>query len=570
MPERIFIGVAWPYANGPLHLGHITGCYLPADIFARYHRMKGDEVLMVSGSDQHGTPVTIRAEQEGISVPEVVAKYHKSFQESWTRLGISFDLFTTTGTENHHTIVHQIFTKLHRQGDIYPNTEEFAYCENDKRFLPDRYVDGTCPHCGNQRARGDQCEKCGRPMNPQDLLNWRCKLCGHPPVLRPSEHQYLKLSAYEQKLADWIDRKGGHWRSNAKHFTRQWLADGLRDRSITRDMEWGVPVPLPGPGYDNKRIYVWFEACIGYVSAAVEWAQRKGQPDKWRDFWQDPACRHYYFIGKDNIPFHTIIWPAMLMAYGDYNGETGRYNLPYDVPANEFLSLEGDKFSTSLNWAVWVPDFLERYAPDALRYHLSATMPETSDSDFSWRDFLRRNNDELVATFGNLVHRTLTLTHRNFAGQVPAPGALDADDKALLAHAQERVLHDVGSQLEVTNFRAALAGAMGLAQAANKYLDTKAPWKTIATDRERTATTLWVALTAISALKTAFTPFLPFTAAKLHTMMGFSSTAQDAGWRVLPVSPGQALQTPTPLFIKLDDKIIEEETARLEAGRAHA
>ncbi|MSQ12557.1 MAG: methionine--tRNA ligase [Dehalococcoidia bacterium] len=568
MPDRIFIGVAWPYANGPLHLGHIAGCYLPADIFARYHRLKGDDVLMVSGSDQHGTPVTIRAEQEGVTVPEVVKKYHDSFVDSWEKLGIGFDLYTTTGTDNHRQVAQQIFTKLHHQGDIFPQTTELAWCEKDKRFLPDRYVDGTCPLCGNTRARGDQCEKCGRPMNPQDLVDWRCRLCGQTPVLRKSEHQFLRLSAYEQKLADWIDRNGGHWRPNVRNFTRQWLEDGLRDRSITRDMEWGVPVPLRG--YEDKRIYVWFEAVIGYLSAAIEWAQRQGKPERWRDFWQDPACRAYYFIGKDNIPFHTIIWPAMIMGYGDYDGRRSRYLLPYDVPANQFLSLEGDKFSTSQNWAVWVPDFLERYAPDALRYHLSATMPETSDSDFSWRDFVRRNNDELVATYGNLVHRVLSFTYRNYEGLVPTPGPLDVDDQKLLAHAQDRALNEVGEQIGLCNFRAGLGAAMVLAQAANRYLDAKAPWKTLKDSRERTATTLWVAIAVISTLKTAYAPYLPFSSRQLHGMLGLPGTVEEQGWKVAFPAGGQPMKSPAQLFTKLDDKVVDEEMARLKAQRVTA
>jgi len=565
MPERIFIGVAWPYANGPLHLGHIAGCYLPADIFARYHRLRGDDVLMVSGSDQHGTPVTIRAEQEGVTVPEVVRKYHTSFQESWERLGIGFDLYTTTGTDNHRQVAQKVFTKLHRQGDIFPQTSELAWCEKDKRFLPDRYVEGTCPFCGNTRARGDQCEKCGRPMNPQDLVDWRCRLCGQPPVLRKSEHQFLNLSAYQDRLADWVGRKGEHWRPNVRNFTRQWLEDGLRDRSITRDMDWGVPVPLKG--YEGKRIYVWFEAVIGYLSAAIEWAQRQGTPDRWRDFWQNPECRSYYFIGKDNIPFHTIIWPMMIMAYGDYDGERTRYGLPYNVPANEFLSLEGDKFSTSQNWAVWVPDFLGRYAPDALRYHLSATMPETSDSDFSWRDFVRRNNDEMVATYGNLVHRVLSFTYRNFEGRVPTAGPLDAEDRALLAHAHERALPEVGEQIGLCNFRNGLGAAMSLAQAANRYLDAKAPWKTLRESPERTATSLWVAIAAIAALKTAFAPYLPFSSRELHSLLGLPGTVEGQGWKVVTPDAGQPFKEPRPLFTKLDDKVVEEEVARLKSQR---
>ena len=338
MSERIFIGVAWPYANGPLHLGHLAGCYLGADIFARYHRMRGNQVLMVSGSDTHGTPITIRADQEGISPAEVVERYHAEFLESWQRLGISFDLFTHTNTENHQRVVHDIFHRLRDQGYIYTDNMLLAYCPGCQRFLPDRYVEGVCPHCGYERARGDQCDQCGHTLDPQELLQAVCILCGEGPEFRESEHFFLKLSAFQDQLLDWV-RKQPHWRSNVSNQTISFLEGGLKDRAITRDLTWGVPIPLEG--YEGKRIYVWFEAVIGYLSAAVEWAANSGEAEKWEEFWKDPATRSYYFIGKDNIPFHSIIWPAMLMGYG--NG----LNLPYDVPANEFLSLENRKFSTS-------------------------------------------------------------------------------------------------------------------------------------------------------------------------------------------------------------------------------
>ena len=373
MSERIFIGVAWPYANGPLHLGHLAGCYLAADIFARYHRMRGDDVLMVSGSDAHGTPITIRADQEGISPEEVLNRYHSKFLETWQQLGITFDLFTHTHTENHEKAVHEIFGTLREQGYIYPAVMQLAYCAGCDRFLPDRYVEGACPHCGEVRARGDQCDTCGRTLDPQDLIQPRCALCGQSPEFHDSEHFFLKLTAFEQPLLEWVQQQS-HWRPNVLNFTRGFLEGGLKDRAITRDLSWGVPVPLEG--YEDKRIYVWFEAVIGYLSAAMEWAQQTGQPDRWQDFWKEPTTKSYYFIGKDNIPFHSIIWPAMLMGYGH------DLNLPYDVPANEFLSLENRKFSTSQNWAVWLPDYLERYDPDPLRYLLSINMPESGTLTF--------------------------------------------------------------------------------------------------------------------------------------------------------------------------------------------
>ena len=393
MPERILVAVAWPYANGSLHLGQTVGAYLPPDIFARYHRLKGNDVLMVSGSDSHGTPVTLQAENLGIAPEEVYGRYHAEFLDNWKRLGISFDLFTSTHTDNHAAVAQDMFLKLYENGYIYKGAMSQPYCETDGRFLADRYVEGTCPHCGYDGARGDQCDSCGRTLDPHELIGMKCGLCGNPPVIRETEHFFLKLSAFEDRLLEWV-RAQDHWKPNVRNFSIGYLEGGLHDRAITRDIEWGVPVPLDG--YEGKRIYVWFEAVIGYLSASIEWARNRGEEAKWRDYWQKD-CRAYYFMGKDNIPFHTVIWPAMLMGYGGLN-------LPYDVPANEYLNLEGLKLSTSRNWAVWLPDYLDRYEPDPLRYVLAASMPETSDSDFSWREYVRRNNDELVATYGNLVN----------------------------------------------------------------------------------------------------------------------------------------------------------------------
>jgi methionyl-tRNA synthetase len=556
LTERIFIGVAWPYANGPLHLGHIAGCYLAADIFARYHRMHGNDVLMVSGSDSHGTPITIRAEQEGLTPQEVLERYHAQFLETWQRLGISFDLFTTTHTENHQRVVHDIFNKLREQGYIYPGTMLLAYCPGCQRFLPDRYVEGVCPHCGYQRARGDQCDGCGRTLDPQDLLSPRCILSGGTPEFRESEHLFLKLSAFQEPLLQWVSQQK-HWRPNVLNFTRRYLEDGLKDRAITRDLTWGVPVPVDG--YQDKRIYVWFEAVIGYLSAAMEWAQRQGTPDRWKDFWKDPATRSYYFIGKDNIPFHTIIWPAMILGYGGLN-------LPYDVPANEFLSLEGRKFSTSQNWAVWVPDYLARFDPDPLRYLMSINMPESGDTDFSWAEFVRRNNDELVATYGNLVNRVLSFTYRNFGGAIPTPNALGAADQGMLDKARAS-LAEVDRLLYQCHFKAAMTQAFALAQEANRYLDSRAPWKNLKTNRADAATSLWTAIAAINCLKVALAPFLPFTSQRVHQFLGCGGSVESEQWdfdRILAgVKPGQALQRPEPLYTKLEPQVAEEESQRL-------
>ena len=551
MSERIFIAVAWPYANGPLHLGHIAGCYLPADIFARYHRARGDEVLMVSGSDQHGTPITIRAEQDGVSPQEVVDKYHAMFLEAWDRMGIKFDLFTTTGTDNHREVVHDIFNVLLSKGYIYKDTMPLPYCHSCHRFLPDRYVEGTCPFCGNPAARGDQCDRCGKPLNPTDLKDIRCKICGDIPEIRDSEHFFLRLSAFQDRLIPWVEGLT-HWRPNVQHFTLQFLRDGLKDRAITRDINWGVPVPQPG--FEEKRIYVWFEAVIGYFSASVEWAKNRGTPDKWRDFWGKDV-KPYYFIGKDNIPFHTIIWPAILTGYGDRA-------LPYDVPANEFLTIEGRQLSTSRNWAVWLPDYLERYDPDLLRYYLSANMPDTSDADFSWRGFIRRNNGELVGTYGNLVHRVLTITYRNFSGRVPEPGRQDPRTKDLLEKI-ETTFGTVDQLLYRCKFKEAIRETMTLAQEANRYLDHKAPWQTMKEDRQEAATALWCALSTVTALKTLMYPFMPFSSKKLHRLLGLGELDEAGEWRIQSTTPGQELLEPEPLFEKLDEATADEETAKL-------
>ena len=554
MGERILVAVAWPYANGSIHVGQAAGAYVPADIFARYHRLKGDEVLMVSGSDSHGTPVTLEAEKRGVAPEEVFGQYHAEFLDNWDRLGISFDLFTSTHTENHHEVAQDIFTRLHDAGYIYPGVMHQPYCDTDGRFLADRYVEGICPHCGADGARGDQCDACGRTLDPRELVNMACRLCGGEPRIRETEHFFLKLTAFEEGLLNWV-REQEHWRPNVRNFSIGYLEGGLKDRAITRDIEWGIPLPLDG--YDGKRIYVWFEAVIGYLSASKEWAARSGEPERWRSFWQEEECRAYYFMGKDNIPFHTIIWPAMLTGYGGLN-------LPYDVPANEYLNLEGLKLSTSRDWAVWLPDYLDRYEPDPLRYVLAANMPETSDSDFSWRAYVRANNDELVATYGNLVHRVLTMSHRNFDGRAPEKGQLQAEDEALLAAARAR-LDETDGAISRCQFRAGLGSAMGLAQEANRYLDRKAPWRQIKTDKAAAATTLWTAMTAVNCLKVALAPYLPFSSEKLHAMLGLEGSLEDEGWRWDPdaIEPGQPMPRPEPLFAKLDEAVIEQETARV-------
>ncbi len=555
MKEKIFIGVAWPYANSHLHLGHIAGAYLPADIFARYHRIKGNDVLMVSGSDMHGTPITITAEKEGLPPAEIALKYHRSFVDSFEKLGISFDLFTHTDTANHVAVVQDIFLKLYEKDIIYKDSVLQPYCSTCARFLPDRYIEGVCPLCNFENARGDQCDRCGQPLNPVDLVSPRCKLCGQLPEFRQSEHFFIRLSAFQDDLIGWVKTRESLWRPNVYRFSLSYLERGLKDRAVTRDISWGIPVPIEG--YEEKRIYVWIEAVIGYLSASKEWAASLDEPDKWREFWQDASARSYYFIGKDNIPFHTIIWPAMLMGYGGLN-------LPYDVPANEYLNIESRKLSSSRNWAVWLPEYLSRYDPDPLRYLLSINMPETGDTDFSWREFVRRNNDELVATYGNLVQRVLTFVYRHFDGSVPRAESLEATDEALLEKAAE-TFEFVDSSLYACRFREAMRAAMNLAGQANRYLEEKSPWKVLKEDRTRAAAPLYVALSVINSLKTMLYPFLPWSCQKLHEYLGYSGRVEESEWNIVNLEPGTKLRPPSPLFIKLDESVVEKETGYLGA-----
>jgi methionyl-tRNA synthetase len=506
---------------------------------------------MVSGSDQHGTPITIRAEQEGKKPQEIASRYHKQFLKSWKDLGISFDLFTSTGTANHTSVAQDIFKTLLDKGFIYKDSASQPYCDNCTRFLPDRYVEGECPFCAYESARGDQCDNCGKPLNAAELVIPRCGICGSAPRFRESEHFFLKLSAFQEELRKWISGKD-YWRPNVTNFSLRFLKEGLKDRAITRDIDWGIPLPLKG--YENKRLYVWFEAVIGYLSASKEWAQQSGDIEKWRRFWQGDA-KSYYFIGKDNIPFHTIIWPTILLAYGGLN-------LPYDVPSNEFLTIEGRKLSSSRNWAVWVPDYISRYDVDPLRYLLSINMPETGDTDFSWREFVRRNNNELVATYGNLVQRTLTFTFRNFDGRVPTVGELDHRGKKLVEAAQ-KTINEVGKSIERCRFKEAIKKAMVLAQLANRYLEETAPWKKIKEDKDAAALSIYAVLAVISVLRIIMYPFMPFSSQKLHGYLGYKGKVEEDSWSLRMPQPGSVLEEPRPLFIKLDEKIIEEETARM-------
>ncbi len=610
MPEHILIAIAWPYANAEIHVGNITGSHLPGDIVARYHRLKGNEVLMVSGTDSHGTPVTLRADAEGRPVEEVYKKFHETFLEVFQGYGITYDLFTTTHTENHFKVSQSIFLALKENGFMFTQKSMQWYSPSSKKFLPDRYVEGTCYICGYEGARSDQCDKCGNVLEPEELINPRSKT-GGALELRETEHFYLDLSKLEPKIKGFLKERASHMRDTVLGESLGKIeAEGLKPRPITRDLDWGIPVPAEG--WDGKCIYVWFEAVIGYLSAAIEWAQVAGPKDAWREWWVNPAARQFYFIGKDNIFFHTSLWPAQLMGAGVqflkiFAEDEAPLALPYDVPANQFMNLEGEKISGSRNWAVWGRDALTRYDPDALRYYLTINMPELKDSDWDWAEFVARNNGELVATWGNLANRVLSFCYRHWEGQVPDldPAALRPPDLALLAGIQAG-FESVGRELEAVHLRAALQEALRLASTVNQYLDQAAPWSAIKTDKAGAAKTIYTALKAIDSLKVLFSPFLPFSSERLHGLFGYerplfgeqyTETVKDSlgehhvlryrdvgrtgtvraantggtpvrdgsptCWKPSDLKPGQKLNEPAPLFKKLDESIIAEERARL-------
>lgn len=592
MTENILVAVAWPYANSQIHVGNITGSYLPADIFARFQRLKGNRVIMVSGSDAHGTPVTVRADADGTTPVEVYKRFHAGFLELFEKLGLSYDLFTSTHTQNHFKVSQLIFLSLQENGYLYTERQQQWYAPSQGRFLPDRYVEGTCYICGYSNARGDQCDSCGSLLDATLLINPRSKIDGSIPELRETEHYFLDLGALQPGIEDFLRQREGYWRPNViRQSLGQIMADSLHGRAITRDLDWGIPVPVEG--WAGKCLYVWFEAVIGYLSAAIEWAQLSEDSQEWQNWWFDPQVRGYYFIGKDNIPFHAVIWPAQIIGAGEvfaelFVGQKGKHlTLPYDIPANEFLNMEGRKISGSRNWAVWGLDFLSRFDPDPLRYYLTANMPESKDTDWDWEDFLRRNNDELVATWGNLANRVLSFAYRNWEGKVPEPGELRPADIEILATV-EAGFESVGEQIEAVRLRAGLNEALRLAAEVNKYLDKAAPWFEIKVDKRAAATTIYTALRAVDTLKTLLAPFLPFTAERLHRFLGYSeplfgeqfidTVEDDLGehtvlryrpdpasgrWQPSQLQAGGLLTQPEPLFKKLDAVIVEQERNRM-------
>ena len=551
-PKHILVAVAWPYANGLSHIGHIAGAYLPADIFARYHRIVGDRVLMVSGSDAHGTPITVKADQEGVSPADIVDRYHPRFLEQWDELGISFDNFTTTMTDTHREVTQEMFLRLLDNGYLETRTTEQFYDPEAQRFLPDRYVEGTCPNCGYEAARGDQCDNCGKTLDPTDLIDPRSKFTGATPEPRDTEHYFILLSKLEPDVLAWLEGKeDAGWRNHVLNWALGFVRGGLHDRAITRDMTWGVPIPARAEidARDDKRIYVWFEAVIGYLSSAVEWAKKQGDPDAYKAWWEDPEAETYYFIGKDNIPFHAVYWPAQLMGYNA--GDGPKLNLPTNVPANQYVTFKGAKASKSMGIGTPVLDYLEHFTPDALRYAIAANLPEYTDTDISSDELVRRVNEELANGWGNLVNRVLSMTHRNFDGVVPDPGELRDADRELLATVDE-LLAEEADLLERVELRQALRKALTIAQEANAYLNAQEPWRTAKTDLGATATTLNTALQAIAAGVVAFAPFTPFSSAEVDRWLGGSGELNGAGWARRELAAGTALGAPTPLFPKVE------------------
>lgn len=549
--KRTLITTALPYANGAVHIGHLAGVYVPADIYARYLRSRGEDVVMIGGSDEHGVPITIKAKAEGVSPQDIVDRYHKIIKDSFEELGISFDVYSRTTSDIHNETASEFFRRLYDKGEFVEKTSMQLYDEQAGQFLADRYVTGECPHCHNERAYGDQCEACGTSLNATDLINPKSAITGNTPVLRETRHWYLPLDKWEPALREWILEDHKEWKTNVYGQCKSWLDLGLQPRAVSRDLDWGVPVPVEGA--DGKVLYVWFDAPIGYISNTKELL-----PDSWEKYWKDPETRIINFIGKDNIVFHCIVFPAMLMAYGD------GYQLPDNVPANEFLNLEGDKISTSRNWAVWLHEYLRDFEgkQDVLRYVLTAAAPETKDNDFTWRDFQARNNNELVAVLGNFVNRAIVLTHKYFDGKVPAAGNLADVDREALAEVAA-IKSALEEALDTFHFREALKEAMNLARLGNKYLQETEPWKVAKTDMARVATILNTAMQLTANIAIAIEPFMPFSAAKLVKMLGTGNLRWDSLGRQDLMPAGTQLGEAELLFEKIDDAAIQAQIDRL-------
>lgn len=554
--EKILVTSALPYANGPLHLGHIAGAYLPADVFVRYQRLKKRDVIFIGGSDEHGVPITIAAEQQKISPQAIVDKYHTLNKASFEKIGMSFDNYSRTSLPLHHKISQEFFLKLHARGYLSEQSVTQLFCEHCNRFLADRYVEGTCPICQAEGARGDQCDTCGRSIDQIQLIDPICVTCKNKPVIKATRHWFINLKKLQPQIKAWLDTKT-HWKENVKNFCDGWFKTGLEDRAVTRDLRWGVPVPLPG--YENKVLYVWFDAPIGYISSTVEWAQKIGQPDKWKEYWADKNTRLIHFIGKDNIVFHAIIWPLILMGHGEYI-------LPDNIPANEYMNLEGGKFSKSRDHAVWLDKYLEKFPPDPLRYCLAANAPETKDADFSWQEFQQRHNNELADILGNFVNRSLTFLQKNFGNRVPLPGAFDDLDIEMLARLKQAP-QEIGSLLENFEVRKAVAAFMDLARFANKYFNDQQPWLTIKQNPQKCATTFYACLQVLKGLAVLMEPILPFSARDLWDMLNLATPLAEQRWDEAgnaDVPVGHQLGKSKILFQKIEDDVIEAEIMKLK------
>ena len=548
--KRTLITAALPYANGPVHIGHLAGVYVPSDIYARYLRLKGEDTLFVSGSDEHGIPITLKARAEGVTPQDIVDRFHELNKASFEKLGISFDIYSRTTTDIHKETASDFFKKLHDKGEFIENESEQYYDEEAKQFLADRYISGTCPHCSNENAYGDQCEKCGTSLSPNDLINPKSTLSGSVPIKRTTKHWYLPLDKHEEWLRQWIIEEHKEWKPNVYGQCKSWLDLGLQPRAVSRDLDWGVPVPVEGG--EGKVLYVWFDAPIGYISNTKELL-----PNDWEKWWKDEDTKLLHFIGKDNIVFHCIVFPAMLKA-------DGSYILPENVPANEFLNLEGDKISTSRNWAVWLHEYLEDFPgkQDVLRYALTANAPETKDNDFTWKDFQARNNNELVAVLGNFINRALVLTNKYFDNKVPALGELNDYDNETIAEAK-KTKQAIESNLDRFHFREAQKEAMNLARIGNKYLADTEPWKVAKTDMERTATILNISLQIVANLAIAFEPFIPFSTEKIYQLLNIDKLSWDKLVSFDLLAEGHELGKATLLFEKIEDETIELQVQKL-------
>ncbi|PKP11348.1 MAG: methionine--tRNA ligase [Bacteroidetes bacterium HGW-Bacteroidetes-4] len=555
--KRYTVTSALPYANGPVHIGHLAGVYIPADIYARYLRLRGNDVVFIGGSDEHGVPITIKARNEGVTPQDVVDKYHTIIKKSFEDLGISFDVYSRTSSKTHHKTASDFFRKLYDEGKFIEKTSEQYFDAEAGQFLADRYIKGTCPHCANEEAYGDQCEKCGTSLSPMDLINPKSTLSGNQPVLKETRHWYLPLDKHEPFLKKWILEDHKEWKANVYGQCKSWLDAGLQPRAVSRDLDWGVPVPVDGA--EGKVLYVWFDAPIGYISNTIEWAEQNGKD--WKKYWQDEDAKLVHFIGKDNIVFHCIIFPAMLKSHGNYI-------LPENVPGNEFLNLEGDKISTSRNWAVWLHEYLVEFPgkQDVLRYVLAANMPETKDNDFTWKDFQARNNNELVAILGNFINRTAVLTQKYYDRKVPSLGELQPIDQETIAEMAQHK-ERIESSLENYRFREALKEAMNLARLGNKYLADTEPWKLIKTDEARVETIMNICIQLTANLSIVFEPFMPFTAQKIRQLLHIESLGWEKLGQMNLLAAGHLLDEPFLLFDKIEDEAIEAQVQKLEATR---